>query len=114
MFFANISRVYSLSGNSKIDISNVEKKSNLSYEFSNSKLPILKIDLFDDFDNDSDDEECNTFVNKNNNPLAIFSTSAKSSIIKFACKKSSKPVYFTTNFSRLPRVSYLSICDFRI
>ena len=115
MFFANVSHMYSSCSASNTIKSNATKKSDVSFEFSKTKSAILKIDLIDDFDNDSDDDENNNFVNKNNASITNFSTSTNSLIVdQFICKKSSKPVYFTTNFSRLPRVTYLSICVFRI
>lgn len=115
MFFANVSYVYSSCSVNNILKSNAAKKSDVSFEFSKSKSEILKIDLINDFDNDSDDDENNNFVKNNNASVANLYPSTNSLIVDhFVCKKSSKPVYFTTNFSRLPRVTYLSICVFRI
>ena len=115
MFFANVSCVYSSCSASNTIKSNAAKKSDISFEFSKSKSAILKIDLINDFDNDSNDDENNNFVNKNNASVTNLFASKNNLIIdQFICKKSSKPVYFTSNFSRLPRVTYLSICIFRI
>ncbi len=113
-----ISSSYALLINKNHNISysnNSLKKSFTKFEISKSTPTIIKTDLIDDFENDNEDEDFQSIINRNNYSIAtFFSFKNKAISLNFVPKKTINKNYFYCNFSKLPRLNYISLNVFLI
>ena len=115
-FLINVSYALFINKNHSISYSNNSlKKSFTKFEISKSTPTIIKTDLIDDFENDNEDDDFQSITIRNNYSFAtFFSFKNKAISLNFVPKKTTNKNYFYCNFSKLPRLNYISLNVFLI